>query len=100
MLNAESLDSTPLFFDRSMGHANDNSLAALIADRDRLDKLARLIVQRNGLTMQFERRAYLIDWLDMNRIQHGVADPNFRAAIDKLSEAAVLSLCGGSDLIQ
>ena len=100
MLNAESLDSTPLFFDRSMGHANDDSLAALIADRDRLDKLARLIVQRNGLTMQFEHRAYLIEWLDMNRIQRGVADPNFRAAIDKLSEAAVLSLCGGSDLIQ
>ena len=83
-----------------MGQANDDSLAALIADRDRLDKLARLIVQRKGLTMQFEHRAYLIDWLDVNRIQHGVADPNFRAAIDKLSEAAVLSLCGESDLIQ
>jgi hypothetical protein len=83
-----------------MSHANDDSLAALIAARDRLNKLACLIVQRNGLTIQFERRAYLIDWLDVSRIQHGVADPNFRAAIDKLSEEAVLSLCGGSDLIQ
>ncbi len=83
-----------------MSDANDDSLAALIADRDRLDKLARLIVQRNGLTMQFEHRVYLIDWLDVNRIQHGVADPNFRAAIDRLTEEILMPTYPESRTIQ
>ncbi len=83
-----------------MAEANHNSLPQLVADRERLDKLARLTILRKGLILLFEHRKYRIDWLDSNRIEHGVADRHFRNAIDKLSEEPLLSLCPISDEIQ
>jgi hypothetical protein len=97
---AESLRSSSALFSLGMIDAHDNSVARLLADRDRLDKFARLIIQRKGLTLQFEHETYLIDWLDVNRIQHGVSAPDLRSAIDQLNEAELLSFCEGSDLIQ
>lgn len=83
-----------------MAEANHNSLPQLVADRERLDKLARLIILRKGLILLFEQREYCIDWLDSNRIEHGVGDRQFRSAIDKLSEESILSLRPISDDIQ
>jgi hypothetical protein len=83
-----------------MADTNDDSLAHLIADRDRLDKLARLIILRKGLILQFENRKYIIDWLDSNHVEYGEAHRHFRNAIDKLSEEPLLSLCPISNEIQ
>lgn len=89
----------PLFFS-SMADTNDYSLAQLTADRERLDKLARLVVLRKGLILLFENQEYIVDWLDSNRVEHGVAHQDFRNCIDKLSEDPLLSLCPISDEIQ
>ena len=77
-----------------MPDTNDDSLPHLIADRDRLDKLARLIILRKGLILQFENQEYIIDRLDSNHVEHGVN------AIDKLSEEPLLSLSPISNEIQ
>lgn len=79
---------------------DDDSLAHLEEDRDRIDKLARLIILRKGLILQFENKEYIIDWLDNNRVEHGVAHRRFRNAIDKLGEDPFLSLCTASDQVQ
>jgi hypothetical protein len=83
-----------------MADTNDDPLTNPIADRDRLDKLARLIILRKGLILQFENQEYIIDWLDNDRVEHGVAHQDFRNAIDKLSEDPLLSLSPLSDAIQ
>ncbi len=83
-----------------MDNTTDGSLAQLDADRKRIDKLARLIILRKGLILQFENQEYIIDWLDTNHIEHGVAHRHFRNAIDKLSEDPLLSLRAASDQLQ
>lgn len=83
-----------------MDNTTDGSLAQLDADRKRIDKLARLIILRKGLILQFENQEYIIDWLDTNHIEHGVAHRHFRNVIDKLSEDPLLSLRAASDQLQ
>lgn len=87
-------------FSSYMADTNQDCLAQLTADRERLNKLARLVILRKGLILQFESPDYIIDWLDSNHVEHGVAHQQFRKAIDKLSEDPLLSLCPISDEIQ
>ena len=67
----------PLFFPLRMTHTKEDVFLQLATDCDRLDKLARLIILRKGLILQFEETEYSIDWLDSHHVEHGVAHQDF-----------------------
>ena len=87
-------------FPLRMAHTKEDVFPQLATDCDRLDKLARLIILRKGLILQFEESGYSIDWLDSHQVEHGVAHQDFRILIDKVSEDSLLSLCPISGEIQ